>query len=92
MGDEGDLRLIEIYKREGLYDALVSGARLLDSEDGLGRHGVQGWRKHDFAALQLKALKHGELAGTRDPGSGMDHSAHAFIRSAQVLALTGERE
>ena len=91
MTDAEKLQLVATWEREGLLPALKEGANLLDSNDGLDRHGVQGWRQHSLEELRSKAIRHGSQAGTEDEDSGMDHGTHCLVRFAMVVTLGGER-
>jgi hypothetical protein len=83
--------ILDTFEREGLIPALHAAVGLLNSEDGLGRHGAQGWRRHPLGAILSKSIRHASRAGDLDEGSGVDHAIHSLVRMCQSVVILGER-
>ena len=75
---------IETFRSEGLLDALLCAARVLDFN--VQKHGVKGWMRNHPEHHSSKARGHLSRPG-RDRETKEPHPAHAVNRTLMVLAL-----
>lgn len=92
MTDEEKLAVMNTLEREGMAEPIVQVAKLLNSPDGLGKHGVRRWMKLSLEEIESKAIRHGLKEGTKDERSGFDHLTHALSRTIQGAVLRGRRK